>query len=52
MRRADRLFQIVQQLRGEATERQVEDARVGIAHCVGGFLDNDSAASAVHVLVR
>jgi acetyl-CoA acyltransferase len=46
------ILEVVQQLRGEANGRQVQDAKVGLAHCVGGFLDNDSAASAVHVLAR
>ncbi|WP_320670498.1 thiolase family protein [Patulibacter defluvii] len=45
-------LEITQQLRGEAGGRQVEGARVGLAHCVGGFLDNDAAASAVHLFVR
>jgi acetyl-CoA acetyltransferase len=30
------IFEITQQLRGEAGRRQVEDARVGLAHLVGG----------------
>jgi acetyl-CoA acyltransferase len=45
-------IEIVTQLRGEAGDRQVEGAKVGLTHCVGGFLDNDSAASAVHVFTR
>ncbi len=45
-------IEVVQQLRGEAGARQVEGARTGLAHCVGGFLDNDAAASAVHLFVR
>ncbi|MFA4929167.1 MAG: thiolase family protein [Patulibacter sp.] len=44
--------EVLQQLRGEAGDRQVEGARIGLAHCVGGFLDNDAAASAVHLFVR
>lgn len=43
-------IEVVTQLRGEAGERQVEGARVGLIHCVGGFITHDSAASAVHVL--
>jgi acetyl-CoA acetyltransferase len=42
--------ELVTQLRGEAGERQVEGARVGLMHCVGGFITHDAAASAVHIL--
>lgn len=42
--------ELVTQLRGEAGPRQVEGARIGLMHCVGGFITHDSAASAVHVL--
>lgn len=42
--------EIVTQLRGEAGARQVEGARTGLIHCVGGFLANDAASSAVHIL--
>jgi acetyl-CoA acyltransferase len=45
-------IEIVTQLRGEAAGRQVEGAKVGMAHCVGGFLDNDAAASAVHIFSK
>ena len=44
------IAEIVIQLRGEAGPRQVENAKVGLAHCVGGFLDNDNASSCVHIL--
>jgi acetyl-CoA acyltransferase len=46
------VHEIVTQLRGEAGPRQVEGARVGLAHAVGGFLDGDEASSAVHLFVR
>jgi acetyl-CoA acyltransferase len=46
------VHEIVTQLRGEAGPRQVEGARVGLAHVVGGFLDGDEASSAVHLFVR
>lgn len=42
--------EVVTQIRGEAGSRQVEGARVGLIHCVGGFVANDAAASAVHIL--
>jgi len=42
--------EVATQLRGEAGARQVEGARVGLVHCVGGFIAHDAAASAVHIL--
>jgi acetyl-CoA acetyltransferase len=42
--------EVVNQLRGEAGARQVAGARTGLIHCVGGFVGNDNAASAVHLL--
>lgn len=41
----------VWQLRGEAGARQVEGAKVALAQNGGGFLEDDYAAMAVHVLV-
>lgn len=38
------------QLRGQAGERQVEGARVALAQNGGGWLEEDSAAMAVHIL--
>ncbi len=46
------VHEIVTQLRGEAGARQVAGARIGLTHCVGGFLDGDAASSAVHLLER
>jgi acetyl-CoA acetyltransferase len=43
------VYEIVTQLRGEAGSRQVDGARIGLAHCAGGFIDNDVACSAVHL---
>jgi acetyl-CoA acetyltransferase len=43
------VVEITSQLRGEAGPRQVQGARIGLAHCVGGFLDGDACASAVHL---
>jgi len=45
------ICEIAWQLRGECGERQVEGARVGLTQNGGGFLGNDAAAQAVHVLV-
>ncbi len=44
------ICELVWQLRGEAGPRQVEGARVGLAQNGGGFLGNDAAAQAVHIL--
>lgn len=44
------VHEIVTQLRGEAGERQVDGARTGLTHCVGGFLDGDAASSCIHLL--
>lgn len=41
--------EIVRQLRGEARERQVDGARVGLTEIAGGFVGGDSAAVAVHL---
>lgn len=46
------VVEIVQQLRGESGARQVEDARVGLAHVSGGFLEGDFATSGVTILSR
>lgn len=47
------IAEIVWQLRGEAGKRQVPDARVGLAHCVGGVIDGlDLGACTIHILKR
>lgn len=40
------IVEIVQQLRGEADQRQVKDARIGLAHNIGG----SGATGVVHIL--
>lgn len=45
------LYEISLHLRGEAGARQVEGARLGLAHIVGGIADYGSAC-AIHVLER
>lgn len=45
------LCEISWQLRGDAGPRQVEGARIGLTQNGGGFLGNDAAAQAVHVLL-
>lgn len=44
------IIEIVWQLRGEAGERQVPEAKVGLAENAGGYVGGDSAAGAVHIL--
>lgn len=44
------LCEITWQLRGEGGPRQVEGARIGLTQNGGGFLGNDAAAQAVHIL--
>ena len=46
------IAEIVWQLRGQAGERQVEGARVGLTENAGGFLGLEPAAVCVHVLSR
>jgi len=47
------IVEIVTQLRGEAEARQVEGARVGLAHCTGGGIAGlDHGACAITVLTR
>lgn len=46
------IVELTQQLRGEARERQVPDARVALAENGGGFIGNDAAAMAMTVLSR
>ncbi len=46
------LAELVWQLRGEAGERQVPDARVGLAHVVGGFQAGDAASVSLILLSR
>jgi acetyl-CoA acetyltransferase len=43
------IAEIVQQLRGEAGERQVEGARIGLCENGGGFLGRGEAAIAIHI---
>jgi acetyl-CoA acyltransferase len=44
------IAELVQQLRGDAGERQVEGARLALAENGGGFIGSGEAAIAIHIL--
>jgi acetyl-CoA acetyltransferase len=46
------IFELVQQLRGEAGVRNVEGARYGLAACGGGFFNVEEGLAAVTILGR
>lgn len=46
------VIELATQIRGEAEDRQVDGARVGVAEAAGGFVAGDSAAVSVTVLGR
>jgi acetyl-CoA acetyltransferase len=46
------IHELVLQLRGEATDRQVERPRVGLAHAGGGVIGWDTAVASAHILVK
>ncbi len=46
------ICELVWQLRGQAGDRQVEGARVGLAHCSGGGIAGDGAVSVVSILKK
>jgi acetyl-CoA acetyltransferase len=43
------IFEIVQQLRGEAGARQVKGAKIGMTHNTGGILGVDGASMVLHI---
>lgn len=43
------IVEVVEQLRGEAGERQVQDARVGLAHCMGGDQQGDTKNVTINI---
>jgi acetyl-CoA acetyltransferase len=46
------VIEIVMQLEGRCGPRQVSDARVGLAHNIGGWIGSDLGAEVIHVLTR
>ena len=46
------LVEITWQLRGQAGDRQVKDAKVGLTHNAGGEIRGEAAVNTVHVLTR
>jgi len=46
------ICEVVWQLRGEAGQRQVQGAKVGLAHCSGGGISGDGAVSVVSILKK
>jgi benzoylsuccinyl-CoA thiolase BbsB subunit len=47
------VVELVRQLRGEAGDRQIEGAKVGLAHCRGGkAVGIEGAACTVQILIR
>lgn len=47
---AAQIVEITEQLRGQGGERQVEGARIGLAHNGGGMIGTDAAATVVSIL--
>jgi len=46
------MYELVNQLRGEAGERQVEGARIAMAENGGGFIGIGEAAMAIHIIEK
>jgi hypothetical protein len=44
------MYEIWLQLRGEAKDRQVKGAKVGMTHNGGGMVRGEAAATTVHIL--
>jgi acetyl-CoA acetyltransferase len=49
---AAQIVEITEQLRGRTHQRQVEGARIGLAHNGGGMIGTDAAATVVSILSR
>lgn len=46
------IFELVTQLRGEAGERQIKDARIGLAENGGGSIGIEESCMAIHILEK
>jgi acetyl-CoA acetyltransferase len=49
---AAQIVELVWQLQGRAGKRQVENARVGLAHSAGGRVGDETACTAITILIR
>ncbi len=49
---AAQIVEITEQLQGRSNQRQVENARIGLAHNGGGLIGTDAAATVVSILGR
>jgi len=49
---AAQIVEIAEQLMGRSNQRQVKDARIGLAHNGGGLIGLDAAATVVSILAR
>ena len=49
---AAQIVELTEQLRGHSGKRQVENARIGLAHNGGGMIGLDAAATVVSILAR
>jgi acetyl-CoA acetyltransferase len=49
---AAQIVELTEQLQGRAHDRQVESARIGLAHNGGGMIGTDAAATVVSILSR
>jgi acetyl-CoA acetyltransferase len=49
---AAQIVELTEQLRGDCGPRQVDGARVGLAHNGGGLIGTDAAATVVSILAR
>ena len=49
---AAQIVELTEQLQGRAHQRQVENARIGLAHNGGGMIGTDAAATVVSILQR
>ena len=46
------IIEVVRQLRGQAGERQVQGAKVGLQNNAGGFIHTDTSSCVIHILKK